>query len=68
MSVENPKCHDFGEISIFLGYIIERKHTLTHCQAIRTIFHEPGSEWFISKMKSNGANPSHCIMVSKVRN
>jgi len=68
MKVEFPKFRDFREISIFLGYIIERKHTLTVCHAITTIFHELGSEWFIPKMKRIGANPSHCIMVAKVGN
>jgi len=68
MSVEIPKFRDLREIPIFLGYTIERRHTSSLCQAFRTIFHELGSEWFISKMKSNGANPSHCIIVAKVGN
>jgi hypothetical protein len=42
MGVKISKFHDFREISIYLGYVIERRHTLTICQAIRTIFHEPG--------------------------
>jgi hypothetical protein len=52
MNFEIPKFRDFRGISIFLGYTNERKHTLSLCQAIRTIFHEPGSEWFVTKMKT----------------
>lgn len=68
MSVEIQKFRDFGDISPFLLYVIESRHTSTLFQAIRTIFHEPGSELFRAKTAINRAIPSHFFMVTEVEN